>query len=101
MTPLLTLPEEVERDREDIVNEEVLTRVGHVRILVYVNFALIVPIIFWAGAAWQRVTDIDTRLTHMQNLDGITQKVDSMSGELDRLRNRLDKFIDDHDGVRR
>lgn len=82
-------------DTRDVVDAEVSNALGgHARILVYINSAMLLPIIFWAGVSWQRLNDIDGRVSRLASLDAISEKVSSVGSKVDRLEQRLDKYLD-------
>jgi hypothetical protein len=63
--------------------------------LIYANLAFIVLIIFTSGVLWNRVSTIEAKAQSLDAIQVVSVKVDVMQVELGRLRDRLDKLLED------
>lgn len=62
--------------------------------LLYVNLAFVLTIVFACGVLYQRVNELDVRVSRIQSTEALVAKVDSMQDEVKRLRDRLDRLLD-------
>jgi hypothetical protein len=89
----------------DLVKELVLALQGQARTrphpLLYVNLAFVLSLVFWSGVQWQRVNTLEATVARYQAVEGMAARVDNLSNrmsevqtEMGRLRDRLEKFMD-------
>lgn len=91
----------------DLVKELVIALQSQARTrphpLLYVNLGFVLTLAFWSGVQWQRVNSIETTVMRYPAVEGMASRVDALTGqmgylssEMSRLRDRLERFMDDH-----
>lgn len=62
--------------------------------LLYVNLGFLIPVIFACGVLYQRILNLDERVAKLQGAETLATKIEVMNNEVNRLRDRLDRFLD-------
>jgi len=98
------MPEE-KLDVSDLVRDLVVSINHQARTkphpLMYVNVVFMMTIVFGCGVLYQRVNDLDVKVSRLQSTEALASKVDSMQDEVRRLRDRLDRMLDQPPGRNR
>ena len=89
---------------ETTVREAEPERAGRGRLLVegskgytalaWANISLLLTVLFFSGMFYQRVLDLEARVTRMQSTEVLTAQIEDLRSEVTRLRDRLDRLID-------
>ena len=93
----------VERDIEDMIQGEagsLFTR--HARVLVYINTSALLAGAVWLGIYIQRFSeverrqaDLDARIQRVANVEKLDAQIVVLTLEVNRLRDRLERLLDD------
>ena len=62
--------------------------------LAWANCALLISVLFFSGMFYQRVVELEVRVSRIQSTDLLGSQISDLRSEVSRLRDRLDKLID-------
>ena len=64
----------------------------HSGTLVIVNTGLLVLLAVWVGIYIQRISDLTARVEHMQSVEVLATRIETLTQEVNRLRDELDRM---------